>query len=102
MQTEADGDEDQDQDQDSETNEVENKQEIDIDDNEEEENEEKPLPEGDLEDQEIEHIDQRHWMSWHPSSSNSRCCEQVYVDKMDILAWEEVDGSNSSVIVSVS
>lgn len=90
---EGEGDGDDDQDQDAETNEVENEQEIDNENGNEEENEEEPLPDGDLEDQEIELQPAHRAEALNVLASIelkfATLRERVYVEKMEILAWEE-------------
>jgi hypothetical protein len=98
---EGEGEGDEDQEQDLETNEVDNEQENDNDNKNEneEENEEEPLPEGDLEDQEIE-LQPAHRAEaldvlaaatgLHRASIRIRhFTRRVYVEKMDILSWED-------------
>ena len=84
--TEGEGDDDEDPEQ--ETNEVENEQENDID-----ENEEEPLPDGDLEDQEIElqppHRAEALDVLTSIELEFAMLREWVYVEKMEILAWED-------------
>ena len=93
---EGEGDGDEDQEQDLETNEVENEQENDNDnenENEEEDIEEEPLPDGDLEDQEIElqpaHRAEALDVLASIELKFAMLRERVYVEKKDILAWEE-------------
>jgi hypothetical protein len=86
--TEGEGDDDEDPEQDLETNEVENEQENNID-----ENEEEPLPGGDLEDQEIElqpaHRAEALDVLASVELEFAILREWVYVEKMEILAWED-------------
>ena len=93
---EGEGNSDEDQEQDLETNEVENEQENDNEnenENDEEENEEEPLPDGDLEDQEIKlqpaHRAEALDVLASIELKFAMLREQVYVEKMDILSWEE-------------
>ncbi len=76
----------------SQENDNDNENENDEEENEEE-NEEEPMPDGDLEDQEIE-LQPAHraealdvLASIEPKFAMLR--ERVYVEKMEILAWEE-------------
>jgi hypothetical protein len=85
------GEGDEDPEQDLETNGVENEQE---NDNEIEiENEEEPLPDGDLEDQEIElqpaHRAEALDVLASIELKFAMLRERVYVEKMEILAWED-------------
>src|SRR6266511_4183358 len=95
---EEEGDGDEDQEQDLEANEVENEQEKEKEnenenENEEEENEEEPLPDGELEDQEIElqpaHRAEALDVLASIELKFAMLREWVYVEKMEILAWEE-------------
>src|SRR6266545_4765843 len=89
---EGEGDGDEDQEQDLEANEVENEHENENE-NEEEENEEEPLPDGELEDQEIElqpaHRAEALDVLASIELKFAMLRERVYVEKMEILAWEE-------------
>jgi hypothetical protein len=91
---EGEGDGEEDQEQDVEANEVENDQENDNEnENDDEEIEEEPSPEGDLEDQEIElqpaHRAEALDVLASIELKFAMLRERVYVEKMEILAWEE-------------
>jgi len=93
---EGEGEGDEDQEQELETNEVENEQDNENDnenENDEEENEEEHLPDGDLEDHEIElqpaHRAEALDVLASIELKFAMLRERVYVEKMEILGWEE-------------
>jgi len=92
---EGEGEGDEDQEQELETNDVENEQDNENDNENEndEENEEEPLPDADLEDQEIElqpaHRAEALDVLASIGLKFAMLRERVYVEKMEILGWEE-------------
>ena len=109
---EGEGDGDEDPEQDLKTNEAENEQENNNDndnqnENDEEENKEEPLPDGDLEDQEIglqpAHRAEALDVLASIELKFAMLRERVYVEKIEILAWEEsmVQACKSSFISSL-